>query len=541
MEKILVVDDDITVTASIGAALIKAGYEVLTCTSPIQAARHLQSEKFDLVISDINMPEATGIDLLLWIKKYYPETKIAIITAEDSEKYPEIAKKQDVVKFVRKPIDLKNIGNIIEFCLRNEEKIQGHFSKVTFFDFIQMIAFLNVNKKICINVEDKLQGFVYVKNGNINHAEFGDLKGEYALYEIVKKNKGSFYEADYEEPSEITINKPISKLILGAAKVKDEYEALESQDISKLKLEKGLKVLLSDNDIFHNISLEKYLNTLDFIVEVSEDTNQLINKLSFTKYDLLIVDFKTLESLDYGSIFDMILMNNTDIKIIVMINVEEDKSKVKMQRKVSFIEKPVNTASFGSLISSMYYHKEDPNILGTVANVTFSELLQIIGFDGIKRIIGVKDLVFDKHGIVCIEGGNVMYANYDGEEGVDAFFDILDIKSAVFNELRTYDITNLSSNLGNINSLLMQFAEKLLDYELSSNNGNWQWCAGTGCDAAPYFRVFNPQLQTEKFDPEYKYIKKWVPEFGTPKYIKPIVDHDFARKRALEVYKDALG
>lgn len=84
------------------------------------------------------------------------------------------------------------------------------------------------------------------------------------------------------------------------------------------------------------------------------------------------------------------------------------------------------------------------------------------------------------------------------------------------------------------------FAEKLLDYELSSNNGNWQWCAGTGCDAAPYFRVFNPQLQTEKFDPEYKYIKKWVPEFDTPKYIKPMIEHSFARERALEAYKSAL-
>ncbi len=177
------------------------------------------------------------------------------------------------------------------------------------------------------------------------------------------------------------------------------------------------------------------------------------------KYDMLIVDFKTLESLDYGSIFDMILMSNTDIKIIVMINVEEDKTKVKMQRKVNFIEKPVDLKSFGALISSLYYHKEDPNILGTVANVTFSELLQIIGFDGIKRIIGVKDLVFDKHGFVCIEGGNVIYANYDGVEGLEAFFNILDIKSAVFNELKTFDVTS-SESLGNINSLLMQFAEQ---------------------------------------------------------------------------------
>lgn len=84
------------------------------------------------------------------------------------------------------------------------------------------------------------------------------------------------------------------------------------------------------------------------------------------------------------------------------------------------------------------------------------------------------------------------------------------------------------------------FAEKLLDFELASNNGGWQWAAGSGCDAAPYFRIFNPYLQIKKFDPEFKYIKKWVPEFADGAYPPPIVDHEFARKRCLEVYGKAL-
>ncbi len=85
------------------------------------------------------------------------------------------------------------------------------------------------------------------------------------------------------------------------------------------------------------------------------------------------------------------------------------------------------------------------------------------------------------------------------------------------------------------------FAKKLLDFELASNNGGWQWAAGTGCDAAPYFRVFNPYTQTEKFDKQLQYIKKWVPEFQDFSYPKPIVEHKFARERALERYKEGLG
>jgi deoxyribodipyrimidine photo-lyase len=84
------------------------------------------------------------------------------------------------------------------------------------------------------------------------------------------------------------------------------------------------------------------------------------------------------------------------------------------------------------------------------------------------------------------------------------------------------------------------FAKKLLDFDLAANNGGWQWAAGCGCDAAPYFRVFNPELQTKKFDPDLTYIKKWVPELGTEKYPKPIVDHKLARDRVLKAYQLAL-
>lgn len=84
------------------------------------------------------------------------------------------------------------------------------------------------------------------------------------------------------------------------------------------------------------------------------------------------------------------------------------------------------------------------------------------------------------------------------------------------------------------------FAEKLLDFELSANNGNWQWAAGCGCDAAPYFRVFNPESQQKKFDPDLKYILKWVSEYGTVAYSRPMVEHAFARERILKAYKNAL-
>jgi deoxyribodipyrimidine photo-lyase len=85
------------------------------------------------------------------------------------------------------------------------------------------------------------------------------------------------------------------------------------------------------------------------------------------------------------------------------------------------------------------------------------------------------------------------------------------------------------------------FARHLLDFDLSANNGGWQWAASSGCDAAPYFRIFNPTEQQKKFDPNMMYIRKWVPEVFSNQYPKPIVDHKLARERVLLTYKKALN
>ena len=85
------------------------------------------------------------------------------------------------------------------------------------------------------------------------------------------------------------------------------------------------------------------------------------------------------------------------------------------------------------------------------------------------------------------------------------------------------------------------FARHLLDFDLAANNGGWQWASSSGCDAAPYFRVFNPALQTERFDPKHSYIAHWLPEYNTRQYPLPIVAHSFARERAITVYKQALN
>lgn len=131
-----------------------------------------------------------------------------------------------------------------------------------------------------------------------------------------------------------------------------------------------------------------------------------------------------------------------------------------------------------------------------------------------------------------------------GETGyplVDAGMRELNATGYMHNRVRMVVASFLSKHLL-INWQLGEayFAEKLLDFELASNNGGWQWAAGCGTDAAPYFRVFNPEAQMKKFDPELRYVRKWVPEYGTPAYPREIVPHAFARERCLTAYRGVL-
>lgn len=132
----------------------------------------------------------------------------------------------------------------------------------------------------------------------------------------------------------------------------------------------------------------------------------------------------------------------------------------------------------------------------------------------------------------------------DGETGypiVDAGMRELNTTGFMHNRVRMITASFLSKHL-----LIdwrwgeAYFAKKLLDFDYAANNGGWQWSASCGCDAAPYFRIFNPTAQTQKFDKDLTYVRKWVPEFESLNYPRPMVEHTFARERALKVYKDAL-
>jgi len=185
------------------------------------------------------------------------------------------------------------------------------------------------------------------------------------------------------------------------------------------------------------------------------------------------------------------------------------------------------------------------------ANLNESYLNELIWRDFYQMILfhfphSVKNSFKKQYDKITWEKDNQLFKAWcDGKTGyplVDAGMRELNATGFMHNRVRMVVASFLTKHLL-IDWRLGEtyFAEKLMDFELASNIGGWQWAASSGCDAAPYFRVFNPSAQQEKFDKQFTYIKKWVPEFGTSSYSAPIVEHKFARERVLERFKQALN
>lgn len=148
------------------------------------------------------------------------------------------------------------------------------------------------------------------------------------------------------------------------------------------------------------------------------------------------------------------------------------------------------------------------------------------------------------NGLAWLNDSDTFEAWRDGRTGyplVDAGMRELNATGFMHNRLRMITASFLTKHLlVDYRWGEAYFAQKLLDYDLAANNGGWQWAAGSGCDAVPYFRIFSPALQQQKFDKENTYIKRWIPEYGTDAYPAPIVAHSVARERCLRIYKRSL-
>lgn len=256
-------------------------------------------------------------------------------------------------------------------------------------------------------------------------------------------------------------------------------------------------------------------------------------------YNLLSIDNNNfnLEHIGYKSCGDVFPKYIIDEDIIINYEITRDKP---------FLEKGVSRVGVELRFGRISIRK----LVETANRLSFTYLKELIWREFFMQILYnfpfVENSCFkSKYNKIRWDNNEELFEKWcQGKTGypiVDAGMRELNSTGFMHNRVRMITASFLTKHL-----LIdwrwgeLYFANKLMDYELSSNNGNWQWVAGSGCDASPYFRIFNPITQQVKFDPKFKYIRKWVEEFDTKDYLKPIIDHSFARNRTLSRFKKDL-
>jgi len=349
---------------------------------------------------------------------------------------------------------------------------------------------------------------------------FGKILSEYSVNSV-------FANHDYE-PYAIARDLKIGKLLkekgIGFQTFKDQV-VFEKNEITKASGEpytvftpfshKWIEKLNQDKYYLHNWNSEDYLH--NFLETGNTDSFQL-SDIGFTESTYAYKKFQINKAVlsDYGNTRDFPAMDTTSR---AGIHLRFGTVSIRQMVKSALELNPVwlNELIWREFFMQILYH------FPHVENGPFKSKYQFINW-----INNENDFEAWKNGLT-------------GYPLVDAGMRELNETGFMHNRVRMVTASFLIKHLlVNWQWGEAYFAEELLDFDLSANNGNWQWAAGTGCDAAPYFRIFNPTTQAEKFDKLNIYIRKWVPEFASSNYCKPIIEHGFARARCLEAYKSAL-
>jgi CheY-like chemotaxis protein/predicted regulator of Ras-like GTPase activity (Roadblock/LC7/MglB family) len=248
-KRVLIVDDEEDLTWSISKHLTKDKdkYELIAVNSAIEALKILEKLPVELVISDIRMPEMSGLDLLLEIRQTYPATKVIIMTAYGSHEIQQQANERGCFKYIEKPFEIQELRQMILNIVEEKRGFEGKISDLNLSDLIQMNCLGRLTNALHVK-KDAHVGVIYFEDGNIVHAEVGDLKGEEAFYQILSWEGGSFSIEKGVKASEETVVKGWQTLLLEALKRADESRSNHFKEFEIETEKKQLKMakLLSD-------------------------------------------------------------------------------------------------------------------------------------------------------------------------------------------------------------------------------------------------------------------------------------------------------
>ncbi|MFN8672032.1 MAG: DUF4388 domain-containing protein [Candidatus Sericytochromatia bacterium] len=285
IRKILVVDDSPTIITIMKKYLLSQEYDVVTESSSVRALELLKNEKFDLLITDIDMPEVNGIELFLWVKENNPNTQVIMMTAFGSDEIKEFANSVGALKYFEKPLNMKHVKEVLDEINQNKEGLKGSVEDISIFDFVQMIVLSRKQKLITVfDPITKQKAKLFVSFGEIINAECGNLKGEEAFYSIMAMKSGTFKDEQWQETEKIILTKPMRLFMEATRRIDEQINNLNDiQDNNKLLNETKTK---SNNTVNEALSLtinefERSVLGLRLNITTKKETQEILKGYSY--------------------------------------------------------------------------------------------------------------------------------------------------------------------------------------------------------------------------------------------------------------------
>ncbi len=238
--EILFVDDDPDVSWSLCRLLTRSGFSVITCGDGAEAIPILEEKNFDVLITDVQMPQVNGLALLEWVRQNRPATKVVVITAYGSPTVKHLSMRKGALLYLEKPLDPDLLIEVLRES-EKEETFYGNVHRIDLFDYVQLLILTRSKAVLEIHSRNGRMGLLFFHGGEAVHAETEALRGEEAFNKLLALEGGSFNTLPWREPLERTIQRGGESLLMEAARIKDESSQEEARGEENAWAEAGLE------------------------------------------------------------------------------------------------------------------------------------------------------------------------------------------------------------------------------------------------------------------------------------------------------------
>ena len=352
--KVLIVDDDLTITSLIESYLFIKDIDTVSVNSVYSAIQVLKQENFDVILSDVNMPDINGFEFLLWLKKNNIQSHIIIMTAQANEKAKEFYHNYGVVKYLSKPLDMSQLLATINQSVKSG--FSGDIKEVTLFDYLQIMSLSRRSTVLSISSSlTELKAYLYFKDGELIDAEYGNESGEEAFFKIIRINGGTINEIEKAIPEEVKIKIPVTALLFQATQMIDEENFKNKNNNSKYT------VLVVDDEPLTRMIIEKSLSK-DQSIEVTsvESAGEAAILLKEQFFNLVISDI-SMPDINGLEVLKRIRAHpaGKDVPIIAMTSyaMSGDRERLLAAGCTSYIEKPIDPMSVIHQIEQVIHKK----------------------------------------------------------------------------------------------------------------------------------------------------------------------------------------